>query len=242
MRWPFLCLATAALLGGGLAAEDMASVRLSNGFRCPVGGDGMKKYYKARGFRPNGHLGEDWNGAGGGDTDLGDPVFCTSHGIVVFARDFRAGWGNVIIVRHAYLEGGETRFVDSLYGHLNAILVREGQQVKRGEKIGTIGSNHGMYDAHLHFEMRKDIHVGMHRQAFPRDSRTYWNPSEFIATRASLGSNGALAQVPINTFAPLNLPAYVGSVEATPIIRSTSVTRRPAFKVDRFGDLRQESN
>jgi hypothetical protein len=242
MRWPFLCLATAALLGGGLAAQDMASVRLSNGFRCPVGGDGMKKYYKARGFRANGHLGEDWNGAGGGDTDLGDPVFCTSHGIVVFARDFRSGWGNVIIVRHVYVEGGETRFVDSLYGHLNAILVREGQQVKRGEKIGTIGSNHGMYDAHLHFEMRKDIRVGMHRNAFPRDSRTYWNPSEFIATRASLGSNGALAQVPINTFAPLNLPAYVGSVEATPIIRSTSVTRRPAFKVDRFGDLRQESN
>lgn len=200
----------------------------------------MKRYYKARGFRANGHLGEDWNGEGGGDTDLGDPVFCTAHGMVMFARDFRSGWGNVIIVRHAYVEAGETRCIDSLYGHLNAILVREGQQVKRGEKIGTIGNNHGMYDAHLHFEIRKDIRVGMHRNAFPRDLRTYWNPSDFIATRASMPANGALAQIPINTFAPLNMPAYVGPVQATPIIRSPAVSRRPEFKVDRFSDLRQE--
>jgi len=241
MRWPLLCLAISLSLWGNLAAQETASVRLSDGFSCPVGGEGVKKYYKARGYRPNGHLGEDWNGAGGGDTDLGDPVFCTAHGIVVFARDFRAGWGNVVIVRHAYLESGETHFIDSLYGHLHTMLVREGQHVKRGEKIATIGNNHGMYDAHLHFEIRKDIRVGMHRSSFPRDSRTYWSPTEFIATRGSIASGGGFAQVPINTFAPLNMPAYVGPVETSPIIRSTSVTRRPTFKVDRYGDLRPES-
>src|SRR4030095_11578045 len=131
MRWPLLCLAIVLSPWGNLAAQETANVRVSDGFRCPVGGEGMKKYFKARGFRPNGHLGEDWNGAGGGDTDLGDPVFCTAHGIVVFARDFRAGWGNVVIVRHAYLESGETHFIDSLYGHLHTMLVREGQHVKR---------------------------------------------------------------------------------------------------------------
>lgn len=242
MRWLPLCLAAAGFFDGVVAAEEIVSVRLSDGFSCPVGSDGAKKYYKARGFQPNGHLGEDWNGVGGGDTDLGDPVYCASHGIVVFARDYHLGWGNVIIVRHAYLEAGETRFVDSLYGHLQAIMVHENQQVSRGEKIGTIGNNHGMYDAHLHFEMRKDIHVGMFRQAYPRDARTYWNPTQFIAAHQSLAGNGALAQVPINTFATIAPPAFAGPVETTPIVRSPSVNRKTPFKVDRFSDLRNDDH
>src|SRR6186713_1615194 len=133
-------------------ADDTASVRLADGFGIPVGLDNGKKYYKARGFRPNGHLGEDWNGVGGGDTDLGDPVYCTANGLVVYARDYRAGWGNVVIVRHAFNEKGDVRYVDSLYGHLDRILVKEGQRLERGQKLGTIGTGHGRYPAHLHFE------------------------------------------------------------------------------------------
>ena len=98
MRWTNVCLAAVSLLTAGLNAADAptastASVRLADGFDCPVGRDGAKNYYVARGFRVNGHLGEDWNGQGGGDTDLGDPVFCTAHGVVVFAQDYKLGWG-----------------------------------------------------------------------------------------------------------------------------------------------------
>ena len=34
-------------------------------------------------------------------------------------------------------------------------LVQWGEVVRRGQKIGTIGSNGGMYPVHLHFELRK---------------------------------------------------------------------------------------
>lgn len=189
-----LALAVAAL------AADTASVRLAEGFGLPVGIENGKKYYKARGMRPNGHLGEDWNGVGGGNTDLGDPVHATANGLVVYARDFRAGWGNVVIVRHAYQDGFGIKYVDSLYGHLNRIHVREGQRVDRGDKVGTIGTAHGQYPAHLHFEMRKDLRIGMFRSMFPRDYRSYFDPTQFIITHNRPGDGGRMVSVPINTF------------------------------------------
>jgi hypothetical protein len=182
------------------SAGDTVSVKMADAFGLPVGLENGKKYYKARGMRPNGHLGEDWNGVGGGNTDLGDPVYSTANGIVVYARDFRAGWGKVVIVRHGYTERGDVRFVDSLYGHLDDILVREGQRVSRGDKVGTIGTAHGHYPAHLHFEMRKDIRVGMFRSSFPRDYRTYFDPTQFIITHQQSPGAGRVASVPINTF------------------------------------------
>ncbi len=131
-----------------------AFIRLADGFDFPVGKPDAKGYYKARGFRVNGHLGEDWDGVGGGDTDLGDPIYCIGDGVVVFARDCHMGWGNVIIVRHAYRENGMTRNDDSLYGHHQKILVRHGQKIRRGEQIATLGNAHGIYDEHIPLEVR----------------------------------------------------------------------------------------
>lgn len=200
MRRTILSLTATLCLGTALRADDSVSVRLADGFGLPVGIDNGLRYYKARGMRANGHLGEDWNGVRGGDTDLGDPVYCTANGIVVYAQDFRAGWGNVVIVRHAYLERGDVQFVDSLYGHLNEILCREGQRVKRGQKVGTIGTAHGHYPAHLHFEMRKNIHVGMFRSMFARDLSVYFDPTQFVMTHQNPGGEGRVAEVPVNTF------------------------------------------
>ncbi len=219
-------------------AQDVAQVPMADGFECPVGRDAAKKYFKARGFRANGHLGEDWNGVGGGDTDLGDPVYSTAHGLVVYARNFRMGWGNVVIIRHAYQENGQTLFVDSLYGHLHEILVREGQLTTRGQKIGTIGNNHGMYDAHLHFEIRKNIRVGMFRHSFPRDFTTYWDPTQFITARQTLPGAGRMASIPINTFPASAPPPVIGAASASPLNRANT-KRSPNFKVDRFSDLRE---
>ena len=44
----------------------------ADGFDFPVGPPDAKNYYKARGFLPKGleHLGEDWNGTGGRNTDV----------------------------------------------------------------------------------------------------------------------------------------------------------------------------
>ena len=177
-----------------------AFVKLADGFDLPVGKPDAQGYYKARGFRSNGHLGEDWDGVRGGDTDLGDPVYCIGDGAVVFARDCHQGWGNVVIVRHSYREGGAVRTIDSLYGHLQKILVHRGQAVKRGQQIATLGNAHGLYDAHLHLEIRKNIAIGMSRDKFAKDLGNYYDPSQFILSHRHLQSSGASYRVAMNTF------------------------------------------
>src|ERR1700742_158661 len=119
MRSILFCMLVLAAGVAALKGQETASVPTADGFQCPVGPNGTGEgYYIARGYRPNGHLGDDWNGVEGGDTDLGDPVYATAHGIVTFARNYHVGWGNVVILRHAFYEGGSLKFVDSLYGHL----------------------------------------------------------------------------------------------------------------------------
>jgi murein DD-endopeptidase MepM/ murein hydrolase activator NlpD len=176
-----------------------AFIRVADGFDFPVGRPDAKGYYRARGFRVNGHLGEDWDGVGGGDTDLGDPIYVIGDGVVVFARDCHMGWGNVIIVRHAYREGGVTHNIDSLYGHLQKLMVRPGQKVRRGEQIATLGNAHGLYDAHLHLEIRKNIEIGMSRAKFSQDYSNYFDPSQFILTHRHL-QGGSSYRVAMNTF------------------------------------------
>jgi murein DD-endopeptidase MepM/ murein hydrolase activator NlpD len=179
---------------------ETAFTKLADGFDFPVGIPDGQGYYKARGFRPQGHLGEDWDGIRGGDTDLGDPVHSIGTGIVVFARDCHMGWGNVIIVRHACRDDGIVKNIDSLYGHLDSILVRRGQVVARGQKIGAVGTAHGLYDAHLHLEIRKNIEIGMSRASFARDLSNYCDPSQFILTHRHLQTSPRKYRIAMNTF------------------------------------------
>jgi murein DD-endopeptidase MepM/ murein hydrolase activator NlpD len=174
--------------------------KIADGFDFPVGKPDAEGYYKARGFRSGGHVGEDWDGTRGGDTDLKDPIFSIGDGIVVFARDVHLGWGNVIIVRHAYRENGMVKYVDALYGHLNTMLVGRGQKVSRGQQIATMGTAHGQYDAHLHFEIRKNLEIGMSRSKFQKSFSNYYDPSQFIASHRRLSGGGANYKVAMNTF------------------------------------------
>ena len=175
---------------------------IADGFDYPVGKPDADGYRKARGFWPNGHLGEDWNGRGGGNTDLGDPVYSIGHGVVVYSDDFKMGWGNVVIIRHAYREKtGRVHFIDSLYGHLDVRLVKLYQKVRRGEKIGTIGRGpRNMYYAHLHFEIRKNLAIGMNRSKYPRDYSCYHSPTNFIRSNRSLRAEHRAVRMPVDTF------------------------------------------
>jgi murein DD-endopeptidase MepM/ murein hydrolase activator NlpD len=212
MRFPLVIVLLMLSGVAGLGA-DLAATLVADGFDLPVGKPNGEGYYRSRGYRANGHLGEDWNGKGGGDTDLGAPVYTIANGIVVLAQNFGHGWGNVVIVRHVYEELGELRQVDSLYAHLDRILVRHGQTLRRGHPIGTIGTAGGLYEAHLHFELRKDPRVGMARHRFPQDDRVYWSPMEFISTRRRLRPGISVAAVRMNTFVEFD-PAVAGGKES----------------------------
>lgn len=186
-----------------VSLADYAELPLASGFDFPVGAPTGTGYYKARGFWPNGHVGEDWNGKGGGNTDLGDPVYSIGDGIVVQSRDVRRGWGNVIIIRHVFMDkNSNVKFMDSLYAHLDSRNVVLNQIVKRGQRIGAIGNNRGMYLAHLHFETRKNLAIGMHRSSFAKTYSNYYSPTSFIRSYRNCKQNNRLYKVPINTFAP----------------------------------------
>lgn len=77
----------------------------------------------------------------------GEPVVAAADGRVVYAGSGLRGYGNLVIVKHnaLYL---------SAYAHNQTLLVKEDQQVKRGQKIAEMGST----DAdrvQLHFEIRR---------------------------------------------------------------------------------------
>jgi len=202
-RWLFwfsLFLLFAVLVAAPVG--EQARTRVAEGFDQPVGKPDAEGYYMSRGFLPY-HPGEDWNGLEGGNTDLGKPVYVVGNGYVTYARDARMGWGNVVLVRHVFVENGQLQMVDSMYAHLDRILVREGQQVIRGQQVGTIGTNRGMYTAHLHFEIRKNLRIGINRSAFPKDFTHYYRPGTFIAQHRILPGRGRSALVPLNTYGPL---------------------------------------
>lgn len=198
--------AVLALLWPALARAGYSiKAPLADGFDQAVGKPDARGYYIYRGFWPNGHLGEDWNGNGGGDTDLGDPVYAIADGVVVFSDDYKRRWGNVVIIRHAYREkNGSTVYVDSLYGHLDKRQVRMYQVVKRGQQIGTIGNCYGVYAAHLHLEIRKNLKIGMNRSAFAKDYSNYHSPKAFIAQHRSLSGRGETVSIPVDSFGATN--------------------------------------
>ncbi len=149
---------------------------IADTFQFPVGKPPLNGYYNAQGFGKNRHLGDDWNGLGGGNSDLGDPVYCIGNGEVVFADDHGVSWGNVVRIVH-HLPDGE--MVESLYAHLDTVLVKVGDWPNMGQQIGTIGTADGYYPAHLHFEMRSDITLPI-GPGYSTITKGYLNPTTFI--------------------------------------------------------------
>jgi len=212
MAWkPLRTLLAVLLLSGTVVsavAEGEAKVNLADGFDFPVGKPDASGYYKARGLRLRSpqHYGEDWNGRAGGDSDEGDPIYSIGDGIVTFAYNVKTGWRNVVSVRHAYRDpaSGQVKFCDSLYGHLLAITTRVGETVKRGQQVGTLGSNSGMYPAHLHFELRYNIHIGMQRNSVPADTSNWADPTAFITKYRRLNREWRPVLMPTGTYQEYN--------------------------------------
>ena len=77
----------------------------------------------------------------------GDPVLAAADGRVVYAGSGLRGYGNLVIVKHnnTYL---------TAYAHNQALLVKEDQPVRRGQKIAEMGSSDSDR-VQLHFEIRR---------------------------------------------------------------------------------------
>ena len=75
----------------------------------------------------------------------GSPVLSPANGMVIF-NGWRRGYGRVIIMKHA--KGFKTK-----YAHLRKSLVKKGQYIKKGTKIGQVGSSGRTTGPHLHYEV-----------------------------------------------------------------------------------------
>ena len=170
-----------------LPAEQPVSVMLdslflthkayvADGFDFPVGPPNAVGYYNAQPFGQNLHLGDDWNGTGGGDSDLGNPVYTIAHGWVSEIEHKGPGWGNVMRIIHRLPNGS---YVESLYGHLLDARVASGDWVKRGDLIGRMGNADGRYKAHLHLELRRLPGMAL-GGGYSADTTGYLKPTPWI--------------------------------------------------------------
>jgi lipoprotein NlpD len=88
---------------------------------------------------------------------IGDAVVAANDGQVVYSGNGLRGYGNLVIIKH-------TDDYVSAYAHNNEILVTQGQAVKRGQRIATLGTTDAP-NPRLHFEIR--------RRGKPVDPLTY---------------------------------------------------------------------
>jgi murein DD-endopeptidase MepM/ murein hydrolase activator NlpD len=80
-------------------------------------------------------------------TRMDEPVLATAAGKVV-RSGLSGDYGKAVEIRH---RTGYT----TVYGHLDVVLVKEGQQVRRGDRVGLVGSTGRSTGPHLHYEVRR---------------------------------------------------------------------------------------
>lgn len=75
----------------------------------------------------------------------GTPIQATGDGVVVKA-EYNSGYGRCVVIDHGY--GYQT-----LYAHMSQIDIRKGQRVKRGQRLGLVGSTGASTAPHCHYEV-----------------------------------------------------------------------------------------
>lgn len=111
-----------------------------NNFRWPVRG----RVISAFGSKPNGKHNDGINVA----VPLGTSVKAAENGVVAYAGSELEGYGNLILIRHA------NGWV-SAYAHNDEILVKRGDEVRRGQVISKAGKTGSVSQPQVHFELRK---------------------------------------------------------------------------------------
>lgn len=79
---------------------------------------------------------------------VGTSVVATSSGEVIDVKMDETGYGNHITIQH-------DESFKTLYAHLSKIVVKKGEKVRKGQKIGEVGSSGSSVLPHLHYEVIK---------------------------------------------------------------------------------------
>lgn len=129
-----------------VTSEEMAALmqHVPNG--SPVEYNGITSKYGSRIHptleRKEFHRGTDLKAS------MDTPIYATADSIVEWAGlHSKSGYGNLIILDHSF--GFKTYF-----GHLNKIVVKSGQFIKRGDLVGYSGNTGMSNGPHLHYEVR----------------------------------------------------------------------------------------
>ena len=180
------------------AANILPSLPVANEFDTPLRPpDGAGAVVTLPFLFQNQHLGEDWSTAKG-DAALGEPVYSVADGWVSVAQDFQNAWGKVVFVCYRLPADRWPPFVEVMYAQLDSIDVHAGDLVKRGQKIGTVGNAGGIYSvasgaagAHLHWEVRQTVGMGL-GPGFDTRRDGWLGPSEFITAHRGDRANQPL--------------------------------------------------
>lgn len=116
----------------------------------PVSNEQLERVASGFGYRidpvykiPKMHAGLDFT------APTGTPIYATADGTVSEASYNTGGYGNIVKIDHGF-------GYESWYAHMVRIKARNGQQVKRGEVIGWVGSTGKSTGPHLHYEVHKN--------------------------------------------------------------------------------------
>jgi murein DD-endopeptidase MepM/ murein hydrolase activator NlpD len=133
-------LVTPVAEGPGTDTAVKAATESTPGFRWPVRG----RIIAGFGPRPNGQQNDGIDVAVPENT----PIKAAEDGVVAYAGNELKGYGNLVLVRHP------NGYVTA-YAHAKELLVKRGDQIKRGEVIAKSGQSGSVDAPQLHFEVRK---------------------------------------------------------------------------------------
>lgn len=134
--------AVAKIMGPGYCGQVMDGLIGSGTYVWPA----VEHYLSGFDYSPEtNHYGIDIAG------NLGNAIYASDSGVVVYAGWNDWGYGNVVVIDHG--NGWQT-----LYAHLSSYTVSCGTSVTQGQVIGGMGSTGNSSGPHLHFEMRNDAY------------------------------------------------------------------------------------
>jgi murein DD-endopeptidase MepM/ murein hydrolase activator NlpD len=143
---------------------------------------------------------------------VGTPVHAIANGKVVKASTQSSGFGHHIVIKHINAPNpatGKTETLYSCYVHLDQVNVSEGQNVLKGDLIGTSGNTGTSTTPHLHFQIDNDSAPWHPYWPFTWNESQAAGLSFFEAVNAGLGMANAQAYT-VNPmkFVTQNLGSY----------------------------------